>query len=77
MKVRVDHIALIHCDHLDDDKTIELRENATVTDLLTALDISADHQKAIVPFINSERAKRNHTLKDGDEVFLSLAVGGG
>ncbi len=77
MRIQVDHIALLHCDNLAEDKSIDLAESATVTDLLTALGISEEHQKAVVPFINSERAKRNHTLKDGDEVFLSLAVGGG
>lgn len=77
MKIRVDHIALLHCDNLDADKSIELGRTATVTDLLNALGISEEHQKAVVPFINSERAKRTHSLKDGDEVFLSLAVGGG
>lgn len=77
MRIRVDHIALIHCDNLAADKSIELAEPATVTDLLSALGISKEHQKAVVPFINSERAKRTNTLHDGDEVFLSLAVGGG
>ncbi len=77
MNIRVDHIALIHCDNLTADKSIELPEPATVTDLLNALGISTQHQKAVVPFINSERAKRTSDLHDGDEVFLSLAVGGG
>ncbi len=77
MKIQVDHIALIHCNNLAEDKTIELDEQATVTDLLNALQIAPEHQKAVIPFINSDRAKRNHTLKDGDNVFLSLAIGGG
>jgi len=77
MRIQVDHIALLKCPNLGPDKQVELGEQATVTDLLNALGIREDHQKAVVPFINQERAKRNHSLKDGDEVFLSLAVGGG
>ena len=77
MKVRVDHIALLKCPNLGADKAMDIREGGTVTDLLNALGITEEHQKAVVPFINSERAKRTHTLKEGDEVFLSLAVGGG
>lgn len=77
MKVRVDHIALVKCPNLGADKTVDLNDNATVTDLLNALGMVEEHQKAVVPFINRERAKRNHSLKEGDDVFLSLAIGGG
>lgn len=77
MKVRVEHIALIQCQQLGADGAVELAEGSTVTDLLNLIGISAEHQRAIVPFINSEKAKRTHTLSDGDTVFLSLAIGGG
>ncbi len=77
MKVRVEHIALIQCQQLDADSSVQLSEGATITDLLNQIGIAAEHQRAVVPFINSEKAKRSHVLSDGDTVFLSLAIGGG
>lgn len=77
MKIHVDHIALIQCPHLGADKIVEADESATVTDILNAIGIAQEHQRAVVPFINQQRAKRNHPLHDGDDLFLSLAVGGG
>ncbi len=74
--VQVDHIALIQCPALTG-KQVELPDQASVSDLLHQIGIQAEHHKAVVPFINQERAKRSHRLKDGDAVFLSLAVGGG
>lgn len=77
MKVKVDHVAMLHCDHLPQDGVVELSSPSTMTDLLNALGIRPEHQKVVVPFINSERAKRTSPLNDGDEVFLTLAIGGG
>lgn len=77
MKVRVEHIALIQCPHLETDGTVQVADGATITDVLNQIGIDPDHQRAVVPFINSEKAKRSHTLHDGDKVFLSLAIGGG
>ena len=77
MKVTVEHIALIHAKNLDADRHVELPEGASVKDLLDRIGIEPEHQKAVVSFINKEKAKRSHTLQDGDAVFLSLAIGGG
>lgn len=77
MKVSVDHIALIHAKNLDANRQVELPDGASVKDLLDQIGIEPEHQKAVVPFINKEKAKRAHALQDGDEVFLSLAIGGG
>lgn len=77
MRVQVEHIALIQCNFPEADRGVTLSEGATVTDLLEVLGITPQHQKAVVPFINRERAKRTHVLRDGDDVFLSLAIGGG
>ena len=77
MKVKVEHIALLKCDNLPADREVELPSPATVGDLLHVLGIRPEHHGVIIPFINSERAKRTSSLSDGDEVFLSMAVGGG
>ena len=77
MKVKVEHVAMLHCDRLAADGMVELSEPATILDLLNALGIRPDHQNVVVPFINSERAKRTSSLSDGDAVFLTLALGGG
>lgn len=77
MNVKVQHIALLKCPGLDSSGTVELPDKATVKILLDALGIRPEHQRAVVPFINDQRAKRTHSLQEGDTVFLSLAVGGG
>lgn len=77
MKVKVDQIALIKFEKLAADKQVELPDGAKISDLLSQLGVDEDHQKVIIPFVNSERAKRTTALKDGDEVFFSLAIGGG
>lgn len=77
MKITVEHIALIQCENVGPDGQVTLPADATVTDLLNHIGMSPEHQRAVVPFINREKAKRSHGLHDGDSVFLSLAIGGG
>ena len=56
-------------------KTME--DGATVRDLLVALGYQPHHIKAILTTVNGHHASHNKKLKEGDEVVLSVMVGGG
>ncbi len=77
MKIKVEQVALLKCRNVPENGVVELNSSATIGDLLNVIGIRPEHQKVIVPFINRNRAKRTSALEDGDEVFLSLAIGGG
>jgi molybdopterin converting factor small subunit len=54
---------------------VELPEGATVSQLLTHLEIPEDQVKIV--FVNNVIRDRDHPLADGDEVGVFPPVGGG
>ncbi len=56
---------------------IDVPDGATVTDVMTLCEIRTDHQKYIIPFINSRESRSSTVLHDGDELSLFLPLGGG
>lgn len=54
-----------------------LPEPATVKDLLAAMGYQPAHAKAILVTVNGQHASPLKKLSDGDEVVLSVMVGGG
>jgi hypothetical protein len=59
------------------DYTKDVPEGATVRDLIVALGYQPQHVAAILPTVNGVQASHNLRLKAGDEVVLSVMVGGG
>lgn len=61
-------------------RDVELREGATVADLLAAMssgDLAADRLQGIAVGVNAEYAGAGQVLRDGDEVALLPPVSGG
>lgn len=57
--------------------TQTMPEGATVRDLLLAVGYQPAHVKSILTTVNGEHAAGPKKLHDGDEVVLSVMVGGG
>ena len=55
----------------------EMPDNSTMEDLLLELDYSREHCRYILAVKNGIGADRHTVLSDGDEVVLTLPVGGG
>jgi sulfur carrier protein ThiS len=77
LKIHVEFAALLKVSGLRSGEWMEVPEGFTVSALLSRLDVQPEHQKFVVPFINKEKVKLHHALRDQDRVFLSLPVGGG
>jgi len=57
--------------------TRELPEESTIRDLLVKLGYRDGHFRFIIPVVNGEHRPLEFKLSDGDEVVLTLPVGGG
>jgi sulfur carrier protein ThiS len=55
----------------------EVQAGATVKDLIVALGYQRQHVATILTTVNGAQASHNRKLQDGDEVVLSVMVGGG
>jgi len=60
-------------DHLK----IELEKGSTLMDLIVAIEIPSKNIPYYNFLINGKQAHKKETLKDGDEVIIFPAVGGG
>jgi sulfur carrier protein ThiS len=52
-------------------------EGATVRELILALGYQPQHVATILTTINGTQASHNRKLQDGDELVLSVMIGGG
>jgi molybdopterin converting factor small subunit len=52
-------------------------EGATVRELIVALGYKPQHVTTILSTVNGRQASHNMRLKDGDEIVLSVMIGGG
>lgn len=55
----------------------EVSDGATISDLLAAIGYSPEHIPRIMPSVKGTIRKHDYALSDGDEVSLSILVGGG
>jgi sulfur carrier protein ThiS len=77
MRVKLEYAAIMDVPGIRNRDTVEVREDATVRDLLEHLKISPEHQQYVVPVINDRAAKLVSRLRPNDHVFLSMPIGGG
>ena len=56
---------------------IELADGATASDLLLKLGYNPMQIKAIIPVINGVQKRTDAILKNGDDIWLTVAIGGG
>ena len=77
MKIRISYVGYMRLDGIEKNSSIDVVENATIADLLTRYNVTTEHQKFIIPFVNDKKVTLSHILEDGDSLFLLLPVGGG
>jgi sulfur carrier protein ThiS len=77
MKIYLEYVAMLVVHEARNGGTLDLPEEATVTDLLNQLRLSPAHQRVVTAFINERRVRSTARLSDGDRVFLGLPMGGG
>lgn len=77
MKIYLEYVAMLVVHEARSGGTLDLPEEATVTDLLNQLRLSPAHQRVVTAFINERRVRSTARLSDGDRVFLGLPMGGG
>ena len=77
LMIVVESTGLLNIAGLGKNGRIEVRDGATIEDLLNQLKVQPDHQKFVTAFINGEEKNRFATLHNNDTVTLLLPVGGG
>lgn len=77
MTVLVEHVAMLAVQGLPPGGQLELPDGADVDRLLERIGVPDPFRHVVAPFINGRRGQRTTVLQDGDQVFLSLPVGGG
>ena len=55
----------------------EMADGATVRNLIVALGYQPQHVPTILTTVNGMQASHNMRLKEGDEIVLSVMIGGG
>ena len=77
MKVTLTYNGVMQIPRFKRGEQIDLPDGATAADVMTLCEIRPDHQKYIIPFVNSQESRVRTVLHDGDELSLFLPLGGG
>lgn len=77
MKVKVRIIGVLKRPRGKDTFELDLPEGAKIKDLLEKSGFDSVHAAHILTAVNGDYKKHFHKLEDGDEVLLSMIVGGG
>ncbi|MGA7161585.1 MAG: MoaD/ThiS family protein [Bacteroidota bacterium] len=77
IKVEVECSGLLHIEGLEKGGYIEVKEGATIEDLLQRLHVARDHQKFVTAFINGQEKSRFTPLHENDKITFLLPIGGG
>ena len=56
---------------------IDVREGATVSDVLTGFDVPSEQHRFLRLFVNDQAVDPAHVLNDGDELLAIMQIGGG
>jgi hypothetical protein len=77
MKIVLEYAAVLDVRGPPSGEEYEIPDGSSVSDLLTALQVAADHHRYVVPFVGGRKVTLSARLKPGDRCFLSLPIGGG
>ena len=77
MKVKIEIVGLLHIPGFKNNSFLEIPDGSTISGIYSELKIMREHQKFIIPFINSIEVKKGAQIKDGDIVKFFLPTGGG
>lgn len=77
VKVHLEYTAVLKLKGPPSGTTLDLPEGTTTADLLRTLHIPSSHQSHVAVFVNGQRTRPSHVLKDGDRVHLAVPMSGG
>ncbi len=77
MKISITFVAILKIEGVKNGSHLEIEQDTSIDDLLTKYNISKEHQRYIIPFVNREQKKISYVLQENDALKLFLPVGGG
>ena len=77
LKVKVEIVGVLRRPDGKSKLESELPEESTIHDLLVLLGYREEHIRYIIPVVNGEHRSLEFKLSDGDDIVLTLPVGGG
>ena len=77
MKIRLEYMAMLQLNGPASGSMCEVAENTTAAVLLQTLEILPRYHPVITVFVNDAKVSHARVLVEGDQVFLSIPMGGG
>ncbi|MQY76652.1 MAG: hypothetical protein GH155_03395 [Spirochaeta sp.] len=77
MKIKIKYNAILNLPGVTSGSEIEIKDGATITELLALYRIKEAHQRYIIPFVNGQNQRLSYKLGNGDSLNLLLPAGGG
>lgn len=77
MNIRLTFAPYLGIDKNLNGTSVEVADNATVSDVIEALSIDPKYKNHVIPMVNDTARKPEDRLKEGDTVHLFLPVAGG
>ena len=77
MKVHVDYPAPLHLPGTPSGSVVDIPPGTTLSGLLDHLGVDPRHQPHVAAFLNNERIRPPHVLKDGNRIVLQVPISGG
>ena len=77
VKIHLEYTSVLDVRNAENNSDVILPEGATVTDLLSFLEIKPEHQRFVIASVDGKKRSPGSELQDGDHVVLSLPIGGG
>jgi sulfur carrier protein ThiS len=77
MKVHLSYTAMLKIDGPLSGDVVETPDGATAGELLAQLRIAPAHRAHVTIFVNEERIRASHVLREGDRVHLAVPISGG
>ena len=77
LKVKVEIVGVLKKPDGKSNLEKELPDNSTVHDLLAGLGYREEHCRFVIPVVNGEHRSLEFKLSQGDDIVLTLPVGGG
>jgi sulfur carrier protein ThiS len=77
MKIHLRYAAILKIEGFANDSDVEIDENTSIADLLSAGKISEEQQRYLLCYANGRKKPLSTILQDGDALQLLIPAGGG
>ncbi|MHA2304407.1 MAG: MoaD/ThiS family protein [Candidatus Hodarchaeales archaeon] len=57
--------------------TFEINQGISLRELLLQIGFQEEELNLLVPIVNGKRTRNDHLPKNGDQIFITLPIGGG